>query len=360
MTTAGHCSGTTLASGWRPGTPARPPGPVTPRSCGPTSCPTGRAGRCKIDHLSIQAWVTDVGRHRGPHTVSRSYLLLMGVLRSAVRNRLIATNPGEEVKLPKVRRSDTDERIISRHELRTALLPAGSRATPRADRHDGGDGPSMGRGDRAASGRPRPGAPGAHRDPDRDRGQRAHVVQAVPEVERRSADRPSAGVGAPGPARPPRPVAGGAERAGRRQRGGCPSAAQHVPPSGLASVPRARRAARQGRCGRRRLRRRVDRRRGGGAHQDGPDPCRCRQPRRRPPGRRAPLPRSPALVRHNPRGRRRPANMVQRVLGHERSSTTMDLYTRRTDDADRVLEALSDDDEDGQGDDGSAGVREPV
>jgi integrase len=78
----------------------------------------------KIDHLSIQAWVTDVGRPRGPHTVSRSYLLLMGVLRSAVRNRLIATNPGEEVKLPKVRRSDTDERIISRHELRTALLPA--------------------------------------------------------------------------------------------------------------------------------------------------------------------------------------------------------------------------------------------
>ncbi|MEN3267439.1 tyrosine-type recombinase/integrase [Pseudonocardia sp.] len=27
-----------------------------------------------------------------------------------------------------------------------------------------------------------------------------------------------------------------------------------------------------------------------------------------------------------------PVNMVQRVLGHERSSTTLDLYTRRTDD----------------------------
>ena len=48
----------------------------------------------------------------------------MGVLRSAVRNRLIATNPGEGVRLPQVRRSDTDERIISRHELRTVLLPA--------------------------------------------------------------------------------------------------------------------------------------------------------------------------------------------------------------------------------------------
>ncbi|MBV9013742.1 MAG: hypothetical protein JO272_17175 [Pseudonocardiales bacterium] len=27
-----------------------------------------------------------------------------------------------------------------------------------------------------------------------------------------------------------------------------------------------------------------------------------------------------------------PVNMVQRVMGHERSSTTLDLYTRRTDD----------------------------
>ena len=35
-----------------------------------------------------------------------------------------------------------------------------------------------------------------------------------------------------------------------------------------------------------------------------------------------------------------PVNMVQRVLGHERSSTTLDLYTRRTDDAGSILEAL--------------------
>jgi hypothetical protein len=30
------------------------------------------------------------------------------------------------------------------------------------------------------------------------------------------------------------------------------------------------------------------------------------------------------------------------VLGHERSSTTLDLYTRRTDDPSRVLRALED------------------
>lgn len=41
-----------------------------------------------------------------------------------------------------------------------------------------------------------------------------------------------------------------------------------------------------------------------------------------------------------------PINMVQKVMGHERSSTTLDLYTRRTDNHDRILQAM-DDDEDG-------------
>jgi integrase len=51
-----------------------------------------------------------------------------------------------------------------------------------------------------------------------------------------------------------------------------------------------------------------------------------------------------------------PVNMVQRVLGHERSSTTLDLYTRRTDDPSRVLRALDDEDEP---DDGAAGALVP-
>jgi integrase len=37
-----------------------------------------------------------------------------------------------------------------------------------------------------------------------------------------------------------------------------------------------------------------------------------------------------------------PPNMVQRVMGHERSSTTLDLYTRRTEDTARILQALDD------------------
>jgi hypothetical protein len=37
-----------------------------------------------------------------------------------------------------------------------------------------------------------------------------------------------------------------------------------------------------------------------------------------------------------------PPNMVQRVMGPERSSTTPDLYTRRTDNSSRILDALND------------------
>jgi integrase len=41
-----------------------------------------------------------------------------------------------------------------------------------------------------------------------------------------------------------------------------------------------------------------------------------------------------------------PPNVVLRVMGHERSSTTLDLYTRRTDNADRILQAFDDPDDD--------------
>lgn len=54
-----------------------------------------------------------------------------------------------------------------------------------------------------------------------------------------------------------------------------------------------------------------------------------------------------------------PINMVQRVLGHERSSTTLDICTRRTDNSAHILQALTDDhttdDDEGDSDDGEAG-----
>ena len=47
--------------------------------------------------------------------------------------------------------------------------------------------------------------------------------------------------------------------------------------------------------------------------------------------------------------------MVQRVLGHERSTTTLDLYTRRTDNSSRILDALNDPDETSEDEDPGEG-----
>ncbi len=78
----------------------------------------------KIDHMALQTWVTELGHTRSWDTTSLALRLTSAVLRSAVRNRLIAFNPAEDVELPRARRRDTDERIISRPDLRERLLPA--------------------------------------------------------------------------------------------------------------------------------------------------------------------------------------------------------------------------------------------
>jgi integrase len=53
-----------------------------------------------------------------------------------------------------------------------------------------------------------------------------------------------------------------------------------------------------------------------------------------------------------------PPNMVARVMGHEKITTTLQLYTRRTDDERRILDALTDDPGKGtdRDDDGSTGA----
>ncbi|MPZ83215.1 MAG: hypothetical protein GEV28_23605 [Actinophytocola sp.] len=48
--------------------------------------------------------------------------------------------------------------------------------------------------------------------------------------------------------------------------------------------------------------------------------------------------------------------MVMRVMGHEKVTTTLELYARRADDADRVRQALTDVDSDDHPEDGASGV----
>lgn len=77
----------------------------------------------KIDNAAVQAWVTELGKQRSPDVVAKCYQLTAAVLRSAVSNRLLAFNPCEDIRLPPRRRHDSDERIITREELINVLLP---------------------------------------------------------------------------------------------------------------------------------------------------------------------------------------------------------------------------------------------
>ncbi|MEW2508146.1 tyrosine-type recombinase/integrase [Amycolatopsis sp. NPDC047767] len=78
----------------------------------------------KIDHLSVQAWVTELTGKLARSTVAECKRLTSGVLRSAVRNRLIGHNPAEDVKVPGRRVHDTDDKIVTRRQVRDLILPA--------------------------------------------------------------------------------------------------------------------------------------------------------------------------------------------------------------------------------------------
>lgn len=84
----------------------------------------GRVPLGKIDHSAVQQWVTELGDRLSPASVRECYRLTSGVLRTAVRDRLLGYNPADGVRLPPRRRTDTDELVISRDELVRKLLPA--------------------------------------------------------------------------------------------------------------------------------------------------------------------------------------------------------------------------------------------
>jgi len=78
----------------------------------------------KIDHMAVQTWVSELAKRRAPATVRECFRILSGVMRSAVRDRIIAVSPCEGVRLPKRRRKDSDGAVIKPDVLRGLLIPA--------------------------------------------------------------------------------------------------------------------------------------------------------------------------------------------------------------------------------------------
>ncbi|WP_445187215.1 tyrosine-type recombinase/integrase [Pseudonocardia sp. Cha107L01] len=311
----------------------------------------------KIDHLAIQTWVTDLGRGLSPATVAECRRLTGGVLRSAVRNRLIAFNPCEDIRVPSRRVRDTDEKVISREDLRGLLLPAVPERYRAVVAMAAGAGLRWGE------------VVGVCLDAiDLERAQ-VRVIRTVIEVSghtsfkpfpkstagRRTVPLPAWLVGimrehmagvSPGEGGLvfPNEVGGALRRTLFRTRIWRPSLVR----AGLLGNVTEK--------GKRRFT-------ASWSDETGAHQMEFKT-------------RAAAIkhvVRNQPGGLRFhdlrhsyatwlvddgvPPNMVQRVMGHERSSTTLDLYTRRTDDPTRILRAL-DDDEDG--DDGGSDALVPA
>jgi integrase len=313
----------------------------------------------KIDHLAVQGWITDLGDRLSPATLVQCRRMMSGVMRSAVRNRLIVANPCDEIRIPARRRQDTDDQIIDRAVFRSSLLPVVPHRYRALVGLGGGAGLRWGEGVGLC-----------HDALDLDAAT-LRVVRTVIEVSGRTAFKPFPKTGA-----------------GRRS---VPLPAwlvtllrEHVEtyPRGEAGLIFANRVG--GAHLRTLFRSRVWRpalvRAGflGTVEPDGPKYRGTWTDAAGVSGSELFASEAAAVnhvARHQAGGLRFhdlrhsyatwlvddgvPVNMVQRVLGHERSSTTLDLYTRRTDDPTRVLRALDDEPDEEDPDDDTAGAPVP-
>lgn len=313
----------------------------------------------RIDHLALQGWVSELGKRRSRATVVEALRLASAVLRSAVRNRLIPFNPADDVRVPRSRTRDTDERIIGREDLRGLLLPVVPPRYRAVVATAAGAGLRWGE------------VIGLRRDVIDLDAARLTVIRTVVEVAGHTAFKPF-----------PK------SRAGRRTiplpgwllpiirehletwptSAAAPVFANEVGAPLLRTSFRARiwrpslvRAGLLGAV--------VALDRGFEAQWTDADGVKHTEWFRTEPGAVNHVARNQAggLRFHDLRHSYAtwlvddgvPPNMVQRVLGHEHASTTLDLYTRRTENADRILQAL-DDPEDKNPDDDGGGVLAPV
>lgn len=78
----------------------------------------------KIDDLSGRAWLTKLSKTHSRATVAECKRLASKVMRSAQRNRLIAENPFDGMELPECRVDEHGQQVISQEEFHSKLLPA--------------------------------------------------------------------------------------------------------------------------------------------------------------------------------------------------------------------------------------------
>lgn len=310
----------------------------------------------KIDHMAVQGWISNLEDKLSRATIVECHRLTSAVLASAVANKLISFNPAEGVRLPRRRKHDTDERIISREDFRRKLLPAVPDFYRGVVAAAGGAGLRWGE------------AAGLCLDALNLDAGTLRVIRTVVEVSGQTWFKPFPKTGAGRRTIPLPPWLIEIVRAHLRQ---WPPAEHELVFANMAGKPLRRTLFRS------RVWKPSLVRAGLLGSVDGVPGAFCAQWTNTAGERHSEtFPKYVQAVRHVAKHACGgptfhdlrhsyatwlvddgvPVNMVQRVMGHERASTTLDIYTRRTSDVDRILEALSDDDD---GDDPPA-VLSPV
>ena len=90
----------------------------------------GRVRLTDVDHEVVEQWIIDLSRHtvRGgaamsPKTIRNTFSVLSGVMKRAVRDKRIPSNPCEGVKLPKI--PEGEQIILTPAEVATMAQAAG-------------------------------------------------------------------------------------------------------------------------------------------------------------------------------------------------------------------------------------------
>lgn len=76
-----------------------------------------------LTHSSVQAWLTRLSARLAPATVDKCRQLMSGVMKAAIRDHLISSNPVDGVQLPKKRRKAGQRGTITMDNLTALLLP---------------------------------------------------------------------------------------------------------------------------------------------------------------------------------------------------------------------------------------------
>ncbi|MGN9811138.1 tyrosine-type recombinase/integrase [Micromonospora sp. BQ11] len=78
----------------------------------------------KIDYLAVQEWVTVLGRTLAPSTTAKHVGMLSMIMQTAIRARLIAVNPCDGVRVARNRAREARPSTVSRDVFFGRLLPA--------------------------------------------------------------------------------------------------------------------------------------------------------------------------------------------------------------------------------------------